>query len=1566
MDESGGMGPNATSSGGASARMGISLSFAATVLLLVALLAGFSVPSALATNYYWDNNGSTAGFGTASGTWAVPTTGNASQGWSTSSAGTVVPGNVTTTSADDVNFGTASLALGTGTVTVSGNVTNNTITFATNSTITLSGGTIVMAGTLPAINGSAANTVISNAILLLATTTINAPNEPGGGGTTPVPLTLSGPISGTAGVIFNGVQPNNAYGTINLNASSTYTGTTRIDTSGSANTEIFVKLGVDNALPVTTVLTLDGGDGTGSGRFCDLNLNGNDQTLAGLTSVAGLTLRTQRINNTSGSASRLTVNNTASYVFAGDLVGNLSLVKSGAGALTLSGNNTYSGTITISAGTLEVGGAGELGNGSYAGNITNNAAFDFSSSATQTLSGVITGSGTLTNSGSGTLTITGTNTLPRNFVSSGVLSVSGGGNVSGSVTASASGTLRLTGGGRVNTVTVNSGGIVNLPGTGTATNLTFASTGAMSFNFNTTNTVGTLTVTTASGITNNGAANSITINLTGSVPADGTYTLIAYNGTLLGSGFSAYQLGTVPFGKTYALVNTAGAVQVMVGAAPNFVRVETKADGTGVAVPDSTVLTGTSLTNYAIYRTGSGVFITNTAATWSLTNVTGAVVASNLVAAVGGKNAVFKPMGVGSARILATVPTTNAVPSGTITSISLTTRPFIWVRNTEKAGILAKIATNAWATSIFNGMVSRAAADLASHQTDRDAFLRGLPVNWNAAPTPTFNIGGGSYNTGEAFFNTALDCAVLFYLTGDTNYARCAADILHNSVLAYQNLAPSTSTGNGGWLIPTDFLYEARQVGCQLPVVYDFLYAYLQANQVYDVDTTNLVNFSFTNAQNVFRTYYELARDHGQLSNWSALESTCMLNSLLALDSSSERAAALQVYLTTGSSRQSSLSDDYAEYTQPGIIWPESLQYSGAVGQIRSTHMVLIERYDPALNLFGVYSNLPTSLPRISYLVYPNTSMQISFGDGHRDAGGQPYFRYELMYQHALARGRTNLTSLFGSLINGGVAAGSYNRSTLSDYSKLGQHDEPLELLWSAATITEPAVVPELPRTDTLPFAGIALQRNPSTVNDSTYGLMGFVGGAQHIHSHASGMSMELFGLGQVMGAKVGPESYGTPIHENYCRLFSANNTVVVNAASQGSGGWEGLGINTVAVVAMEPQPFAAAVSSNFSFTCSSFADNMGTVAEGTQQRTLSIIRTSPTNGFYVDFFRSKSTVSNRVATTLNGNVTNQFHDYIYHNVGSTNISLTTNDVTLPLVSQSSRFQNDIGDAYDQPGWRYFANTVVSYPHNQPTRVQFTATPSGTPLYMDMLIAAVTNREYARVVAPPIVDYNSTADSPAIVVRQIGDAWDKPFAVVFEPHYSATGSTVTNATALWRGNIMVGLEIEGTVAGKSTTHYVFSNPNATESYTNAALGLIFKGRFGVVADNGDGTASLYLGQGSSLSYRGNSVNVVGGTNSQAEVRFTPGQSPVITANAPVSVVSASAPQFTQITPPVGGVIALTATGSMGVPYRLWGTTNLGGGTWTVLNTGVVTNSPFVIQDGGAVSNATRFYRLSTP
>ena len=77
----------------------------------------------------------------------------------------------------------------------------------------------------------------------------------------------------------------------------------------------------------------------------------------------------------------------------------LSLTKTGPGTQTLAGTNTYTGSTTLAAnsGTLEIGGTGKLGNGTYAGGISigSGSTFRYSSSAAQTLDGAISGSGAL-------------------------------------------------------------------------------------------------------------------------------------------------------------------------------------------------------------------------------------------------------------------------------------------------------------------------------------------------------------------------------------------------------------------------------------------------------------------------------------------------------------------------------------------------------------------------------------------------------------------------------------------------------------------------------------------------------------------------------------------------------------------------------------------------------------------------------------------------------------------------------------------------------------------------------------------------------------------------------------------------------------------------------------------------------------------------------------------------------------------------------------------------------------------------------------------------------------------
>lgn len=107
----------------------------------------------------------------------------------------------------------------------------------------------------------------------------------------------------------------------------------------------------------------------------------------------------------------MTVNNTAkTYTFNGTgSVGGIStLVKQGSNSVLFdnSGSNTFSGTITLSAGTVQLGNNDANGNlGS--GPLANNAALVVNRTDTLTMANAMTGNGGLTNIGTGTLVVAG-------------------------------------------------------------------------------------------------------------------------------------------------------------------------------------------------------------------------------------------------------------------------------------------------------------------------------------------------------------------------------------------------------------------------------------------------------------------------------------------------------------------------------------------------------------------------------------------------------------------------------------------------------------------------------------------------------------------------------------------------------------------------------------------------------------------------------------------------------------------------------------------------------------------------------------------------------------------------------------------------------------------------------------------------------------------------------------------------------------------------------------------------------------------------------------------------------
>ena len=116
-----------------------------------------------------------------------------------------------------------------------------------------------------------------------------------------------------------------------------------------------------------------------------------DNTYTGATTISSGTLSLGN-GGTTGSVAGNIVDNTAlvfnrsnALTYAGLISGAGTVTKSGAGALTLTGDNTYTGATTISAGTLSLGNGGTTG--SVAGNIVDDAALVFNRSNALTYAG---------------------------------------------------------------------------------------------------------------------------------------------------------------------------------------------------------------------------------------------------------------------------------------------------------------------------------------------------------------------------------------------------------------------------------------------------------------------------------------------------------------------------------------------------------------------------------------------------------------------------------------------------------------------------------------------------------------------------------------------------------------------------------------------------------------------------------------------------------------------------------------------------------------------------------------------------------------------------------------------------------------------------------------------------------------------------------------------------------------------------------------------------------------------------------------------------------------------------
>jgi autotransporter-associated beta strand protein len=285
-----------------------------------------------------------------------------------------------------------------------------------------------------------------------------------------------------------------ANGTVNLSGNGVINVTNatlgmRLGVNSGATGQVNLNGGVINT-PIVT-------QGAGSGTF---NFNGgtlraaanNGTFMNGLTQAnvrnGGAVIDSNGFGITIGQA-------LAHSTIGGDNATDGGLTKIGAGSLTVTANNSFTGPTNISAGALIVGGSGAIN--STSGITVNGATARFASTSSTAVSPIVT----LT---SGAVDGTGViNTV--NVASSAANTIANGAGGAGALTIGA---------------------------------LTFS--GAGNFNLNVGGTTPEVTATTIA----TSGTNNIAVNATNSSWSPGTYDLIGY-GALAGSGFSSFQKGNI-------------------------------------------------------------------------------------------------------------------------------------------------------------------------------------------------------------------------------------------------------------------------------------------------------------------------------------------------------------------------------------------------------------------------------------------------------------------------------------------------------------------------------------------------------------------------------------------------------------------------------------------------------------------------------------------------------------------------------------------------------------------------------------------------------------------------------------------------------------------------------------------------------------------------------------------------------------------------------------------------------------------------------------------------------------
>ena len=662
----------------------------------------------------------------------------------------------------------------------------------------------------------------------------------------------------------------------------------------------------------------------------------------------------------------------------------------------------------------------------------------------------------------------------------------------------------------------------------------------------------------------------------------------------------------------------------------------------------------------------------------------------------------------------------------------------------------------------------------------------------------------------------ALDAAILYWINGDVKCARFAADIIDQWAKGayYQDaIVGPCRTG----FLDMQTLGDANYRPAIL--AYDFVKPFMKQNG-YDLHYYDTV-FEKVASTLAFRGFWN--------NNWYAAESSTMVFATLNLENKQKRDYYLQFILSkdtiNGGCGQLALPSTVAKWLTPDGHWKEPGGYHNF-----PVSNLLISSLALEKNGYDVFLKFP-ALFKASYAMlkysFPNL-VAAGFGDTGRSS--QSAESLEIGILGAVKYNQPILPDMLASM-NKLIEGGMYKR----------EESGFLGLLCYLPDLPKTTATYRWARTGTLDFARYFLQRNGA---DPQTGLMIGVQCATYNHNHCNGMAIELYGVGDVLGLDAGSgPNYEHPMHRNYYSQWAAHNTVVAAGSSSsvpfnGAAGTKDVG--QIELSAMEPMPDQEAVSRNFSFSDTRYLDKS---TKTNQSRILSIIRTSPTSGYYVDIFRSDNKISN---------------DYVYHNIGDDIIFLDAS--RQPLKTAPATYPKT---EKDYPGFRFFTEVEKLSGINDNVTALFSVKDEHSDdLYLQAIMQGFSGRTYYKAKSPKTKtsgEHYHGSTLPLFTVHTDAEARTKPFITIFEPYKGKEGYTVEK--------IMVEKSLSPevftalTVFNKDKSYQEIlqsTDPDKKYPAKNGSL----RGYFGVASYINGKLTELYLGKGKEIIKSGYSLKSV--------------------------------------------------------------------------------------------------------